>query len=279
MICDIVTVLMQDSGSGARYEVVIEIGGIAIALRTTDAEFASLLRRRYGDYVKPAVEPEFTFHVELGPPDMFDADADVEVWCQEGEWRMQRGDFQASWLPEKRSGHVRQSMNPYSIDSVLRIVHTLLLARTGGFLLHASSVVRNGKAFLFSGLSEAGKTTIARLAPPDAQLLTDEASYVCKVGAEYMAHGTPFAGELGEPGKNISAPVAALYLLEKAAENRMIPVAPADAARRLLRNILFFSHDEKLVHQVFQSACTFVATVPVFQLSFFPDQHVWELIG
>jgi len=79
---------------------------------------------------------------------------------------MERGDFRARWNPETHQGRIRQSANPYSIDSVLRIVHTLVLARNGGFLLHASSGIRNGKAFLFSGLSEAGKTTMARLRPP-----------------------------------------------------------------------------------------------------------------
>jgi hypothetical protein len=162
---------------------------------------------------------------------------------------------------------------------VLRIVHTLLLATEGGFLLHASSAVRNGKAFLFSGVSEAGKTTISRLAPADVALLTDEASYIRKTKNGYMAYGTPFAGELGKPGKDISAPIETLYLLDKAAENYTTPLDAAEAVRRLMRNILFFSHDEELVHQVFDAACAFVAAVPVYQLSFFPDQRVWECIG
>ena len=195
------------------------------------------------------------------------------------EWRMARGDFHASWNPAGRRGRVFQTANPYSIDSVLRIVHTLMLAPEGGFLLHASSAVRNGKSFLFSGLSEAGKTTIARLAPADATLLTDEASYVRKVDGRYFAYGTPFAGELGAPGKNISAPVAALYLLKKAADNRIEEIRPAEAIQRLLRNILFFAHQPGMVRQVFEAACDFVAAVPVFELSFFPDQRVWELIG
>jgi ABC-type multidrug transport system ATPase subunit len=63
--------------------------------------------------------------------------------------------------------NIEQTINPFSLDSVLRILHTLLLAREGGFLLHASSAIRNGSAFLFSGVSGAGKTTMARLAPPD----------------------------------------------------------------------------------------------------------------
>ena len=85
--------------------------------------------------------------MELVSTSFSDPDADVRVWIDDGEWQMERGDFRAVWNPERRQGHIRQTANPYSIDSVLRIVHTLLLAREGGFLLHASSAVRNGKAF------------------------------------------------------------------------------------------------------------------------------------
>jgi len=51
------------------------------------------------------------------------------------------------------------------------MLHSLILARDGGFLVHAASAVRNGRAFLFAGVSGAGKTTIWRLAPPDVALL------------------------------------------------------------------------------------------------------------
>ena len=222
---------------------------------------------------------DFTFRIELIPPGTFNPEDDAEVWFENGEWRLERGDFRATWSQDTRQGIIRQSANPYSIDSVLRITHTLLLARTGGFLLHASSAERNGKAYLFSGLSEAGKTTIARLAPADVALLTDEASYVRRVADHYVAYGTPFAGELGRPGKNVSAPIAAVYLLEKAQQNRIANMEPAEAIRRLMRNILFFAHDPELVRLVFESACAFVAAVPVYQLSFFPDERVWDLIG
>jgi hypothetical protein len=273
------TLLMNFPVVATGHEVVIEIGGIPIALKTDDAEFVKLLEGRYGDYIKSGANPDFTFRVELIAPGRFNPEDDAEVWFENGEWRLERGDFRATWNQESRQGLIQQTANPYSIDSVLRITHTLLLARTGGFLLHASSAVRNGKAYLFSGLSEAGKSTIARLAPPDVALLTDEASYVRQVDDRYLAYGTPFAGELGEPGKNISAPIAAVYLLKKAPENSIESVEPAEAIRRLMRNILFFAHEPELVRLVFESACAFVAAVPVYQLSFYPDQRVWDLIG
>lgn len=259
-------------------EVVIEIGSLPIAVHTADDSFERILYGRYRDFIQTSVPAQFRLDVEIAPPDLTDPDADAEVWMEDRVWKMTRGDFRASWSPSDRRGQVTQTANPYAIDSVLRIMHTLLLAPEGGFLLHASSAVRNGRAFLFSGVSEAGKTTMARLAPPDVMLLTDEASYIRKVDNQYLAYGTPFAGELGEPGKNISAPIAALYLLKKSDENRIDVMDSGEALRRLLRNILFFAHQPELVRQVFDAAAAFVASVPVYELSFMPDQRVWELI-
>lgn len=270
---------MELSQVASNHNVVIEIGGVPIELKTTDPGFIRILRTRFGDFFKSGVTPEFEFSMDLLPPDKFDPEADAEVWLEGGEWRMQRGDFMAQWNPAKRKGTIRQTANPYSIDSVLRLVHTLLLAPSGGFLLHASSGIRNGKAFLFSGVSTAGKTTMARLAPSDVLLLTDEVSYIRKTADGYMACGTPFAGEFGEPGQNVSAPIGALYLLEKAQENSTRRMDSATAIRKLMRNVLFFAHDPELVRQVFASVCAFVATVPIYELAFFPDERVWEHIG
>jgi hypothetical protein len=248
-------------------------------VNTTDAGFLEMLQERYAGFVSEQAVAEFTFDVELTAPAFADPDVDVRVTQHDGRWFMERGDFQAEWEPALRTGRIRQSANPYSIDAVLRIVHTLVLARQGGFLLHSASAIRNGKAFLFAGVSGAGKTTISRLAPPDDTLLTDEISYVRKLGLDYVAFGTPFTGELAKLGENTSAPVAALYLLAQGPENRIDPVAAADALRDLLANMLFFAEDQEMVHWAFQAACDFVDRVPVRRLTFVPDARVWELIG
>jgi hypothetical protein len=195
-----------------------------------------------------------------------------------GLWTFRRGDFRAEWNPETGNGKIVQSANPYSADAVLRIVHTLILARQGGFLLHAASAVRDGRAFLFSGVSGAGKTTISRLAPPDATLLTDEISYIRPDGNGYRAFGTPFAGELATLGENVSAPLSTLFFLEKGNKNRVENVSKDQAMRSLLRNILFFAEDSELVDLVFQSACNFVERVCIRRLVFVPDRRVWETI-
>jgi hypothetical protein len=217
--------------------------------------------------------------VHLAPPAGISPDEDVSVVRQDGQWFLQRGDFRAQWDPAARHGWIRQSPNPYSLDSVLRIVHSLILAREGGMLVHASSAIRGDSAYLFAGVSGVGKTTISRLAPADVHVLTDEMSYVRKEGGRFHAYGTPFAGDLARPGENLSAPLSAIYLLRQDTENRIEELSAADAVRGLMANILFFAHDPELVQAVFEAAIDLVARVPVRRLGFLPDARVWDLIG
>lgn len=262
-----------------------------VCIRTESEDFRRMLEERYSGFVSATVS-KFNLDVELLPDGGVGPDEDVHVSREANKWVMTRGDFRAEYEPSQRRGWVRQTANPYAIDSVLRILHTLVLAEEGGFLLHAASAIRNGKAFLFSGKSEAGKTTISRLAPSDVVLLTDEISYIRKekqvprgmeparydTSKKYVAFGTPFAGELAKVGDNVSAAIEALCFLEKAPENRVEPLGTADALFRLMQNILFFAEDPQLVQRVFEAAGEFALNIPAYRLAFVPDQRVWELI-
>jgi hypothetical protein len=267
------------TATAEHFSVLIEIGGVPVRVNTSSAEYRKMLEERYTGFTARAGQAEYEFDVNLSEPGFADADADIQVTREANVWSLRRGDFLAEWEPELRRGRIRQTANPYSIDCVLRIIHTLVLAREGGFLVHSASAVRNGKAYLFSGVSGAGKTTISRLAPPDVAVLTDEISYVRKNGEGYTAYGTPFAGELARVGQNISAPLDVLYFLKQGPENSIEPVSATEAVRTLLGNILFFAEDAELVRTVFQAACEFVAKVPVRRLTFLPTASVWEMIG
>ena len=119
---------------------------------------------------------------------------------------------------------------------------------------------------------------MARLAPAGVQLLTDEISYLRRADDGFRVFGTPFAGELGIPGENVSAPLAAIYLIEHGSANRFAPVRESEAVRRLMRNTLFFAQEPRLVADVFATVCELVRRVPVLRLEFLPDARVWEMI-
>ena len=307
----------------ATHEVTIEIGEMPILVRTDNADFGAMLADRYGEFVNQlsvvsgqssvgAPTPGFrtpypvsrlpVLDIEIVPPGRVCVDEELSVRRESGLWVVERGDFRAEWDPETRRGRVRQTANPYSIDGVLRILHSLMLAREGGFLIHAASAVRNGRAFVFAGVSGAGKTTISRLAPPDVTLLTDEITYVRDTGSgirdagrrtpepeppvpgpqspepAFQAFGTPFAGELARIGTKTRAPLETLFLLQQGPENRIEPVSEGQAARELMRHVLFFAHDAELVGMVFQTVCDFVRRVQVRRLVFTKDVRVWDLL-
>jgi hypothetical protein len=254
----------------------VEIGGIPIGLSTSDARFREMLRERYNGFLSASL-PQFELEFDLDQTGL-PSDEDVRVRRENDMWLIERGDFRARWDPHTGRGNVRQNANPYSLDSVMRILHSLILAERGGFLLHAGSAICDGRAYLFSGVSGAGKTTITRLAPSHITLLTDEISYLRPSAQGYAAFGTPFAGELARAGENCTAPVSALFFLEKGPENRIDELPPAEALRRLMRNILFFAEDHRLVERLLATACDFIARVPIRRLTFYPDARVWNEI-
>ena len=254
----------------------VEIGGIPLGLTSSDDRFLGLLRQRYSGFLSSS-PPEFQLEFDLIPARAA-SDDDVRVRRDGEAWVLERGDFRALWDPRTGRGTVRQNANPYALDSVLRILHSLILAERGGFLLHAASGICAGGAYLFSGVSGAGKTTMTRLAPGDVTLLTDEISYVRPGADGYAAFGTPFAGELARPGENCSAAIGALFFLEQGPENKVEEMTSAEAVRRLMRNILFFAEDHGLVEQLLVTACDFVSRVPIRRLTFYPDGRVWDVV-
>jgi hypothetical protein len=270
--------------------VTVEIGGIPILLQPSDPKFCDVLESRYESFAtrntptatkSAAKNPACQFEIHLDARGRA-SDEDARVTRNGPLWHFRRGDFDATWDPRAGHGRITQCPNPYSIDTVLRITHSLVLAQEGGFLLHAASAIRNQRAFLFAGVSGAGKTTMSRLAPSDATVLTDEISYIRRSDAKnnknYIAFGTPFAGELARVGANTSAPLEALYLLVQGPENRIAPISKIAAARAIMRHVLFFAEEKDLVAKVFESVLEFVSRVHVAQLIFTPDARAWELI-
>jgi hypothetical protein len=259
-------------------DVTICIGRLPIRVRAPDPVFLEMLAERYSSFLQTTASPRIEFDIHLLPPGGLGGDEEVAVRFERGVWQLRRGDFRGEYDARSRRGRLTLSPNPYSVDAMLRIVHSIVLAREGGFLLHAAGGIRNGRGYLFSGVSGAGKTTLARLAPPEVRLLTDEISYVRRESEGYRVYGTPFSGELGLKGMDISAPLAAVYLIAHGSGNRLERIPPVKAAARLLRNTLFFARDPELVAAVFAGVCDLAARVAVYHLEFVPDSKVWGMV-
>lgn len=152
-----------------------------------------------------------------------------------------------------------------------------------GLLLHATGVIRNGLGYVFFGKSGAGKTTLAHLTPPDADLVCDENVALRVAGSGVQLHSTPFWGHSTPPDlirrHNASAPLAGLFSLAHGPEFRLDVISPAEAVAELLDT-------EKVATERVDSALAWlaaaeqiVARVPVRRLTFRPDPAVWDFLA
>jgi hypothetical protein len=142
---------------GCGYVTSVAIGGLPIDIRSASLDFIRMLENRYDGFVAEAANTAIKFDVDIVQRAIVNQDEDLRVCHVADRWIISRGDFHAEWDPVNNLGHVRQAAYPYAIDSLMRVVHSLVLAECGGFLLHSASVVRNGRGFLFCGVSGAGK--------------------------------------------------------------------------------------------------------------------------
>lgn len=263
----------------AVYPTTVEVGRVPIRLNCDDQEYSAVLARRFEGFVRNDAAPLFEFDIELSNPDAPDPDDEVRVRRESDRWMIERSDCKATLDVQSGRGRIRQPRHPYATDTVLRILHSLLLAPRGGLLLHASSVIRHGRAFVLFGPSGSGKSTMVAMAPPDAIVLSEEISYVRRDEHAYWGCGTPFTGELNRRGDNTDAPLGGLFHLVQGPDDRIEPLSHGDALRVLLQSVLCFSGDATVTKQVFAAACDLVHLVPVQTLVFRRHPQVWELIA
>lgn len=90
--------------------------------------------------------------------------------------------------------------------------------------LHASAILKDGRAHLFIGKSGTGKSTHSRMwqeAFPDAELLNDDHPVVrLNKDGVVIAYGSPWSGKT-PCYRNISAPLRAIIRIKRAPYNRL----------------------------------------------------------
>jgi len=260
-------------------EITVEIGGVRTAIHTADAGIADVVARRYAGFL---ADGPAAWRIEARRrPEGVVAITDVTVRAGDAPERLvlERHDFLATLDLRARTGTLALGeVDHMAVDSFLRVTYSLALLEHGGLLVHAASLARDARAWVFSGPSGSGKTTLTRLSP-DAALLSDEISIVRLRDGRLRCHGSPFWGELGKPGENTAVDVAAIHFLRHAARHTATPLTARRALERLLPNVLFFAAEPGLLGRVLDVAAAVAAAVPCFALGFRPEPDVWKVVA
>jgi hypothetical protein len=260
-------------------EVTVEIGGLRTAIVTRHPEIAAVVAERYAGFLATA-PADWRIEADLRPEGLVDL-TDVAVRAGDGPGRLvvERHDFVAMLDVPARVGRLALgAVDHIAVDTFLRVAYSLALLDAGALLVHAASLARGERAWVFSGPSGSGKTTLARLSA-DAALLSDEISIV-RLGpaGRLVCYGSPFWGDLGRPGENAAVEVAALHFIRHADRHAAVALSGRHALAALLPNVLFFAAEPGLVARVLDLAAAVVGAVPCFTLGFRPDPGVWEVV-
>ena len=146
------------------------------------------------------------------------------------------------------------------------------LAQRDGFVLHAAAVLYRGRALLFFGHSGAGKSTTAALwhGVTGARIVSDDRVVIRLRSGRLRAWGTPWHGT-GPWALPDSAPLAGLFLLERAAETRTERLDVAAAVPEVFARTFPPLWDAAGLGRVLELVGEVAARVPCWRLRLRPE--------
>ncbi|HKW47453.1 MAG TPA: hypothetical protein VJN70_08405 [Gemmatimonadaceae bacterium] len=193
------------------------------------------------------------------------AEFSTDVWHLRLDSTFRTGSL--SEAPVMADGFIRADGYP-----LLEYIVARQLARHHGALIHASTAIVDGGAYVFVGHSGAGKSTIAAIAEGlGAKIPTDDRTILTAGDVAPMAWGTPWHGSLVRKSPE-GAPLRCLYLLQQADENRCEPLARAHAVKELFVRLIQPRLHGAEVQQTLHVLESIVEQVPVALLHFRPTE-------
>ena len=149
-----------------------------------------------------------------------------------------------------------------------------------GLFLHASAVVFDGQAYLFSGHSGAGKSTHTRLWQEvfgfDARVINDDKPALRRIDGRWIAYGTPWCGKDGI-NRNEQAPLAGICFLKKAKHNVIRTMSPREAMQEILAQTIYKFPDKQRLLKLFDLMELLLREIPVYELENLPEPNAARL--
>jgi len=256
-------------------------------------EDRNLIRARYGSFVADrqpegagriniveAEVPGFlrSRHLESGVPEVYRLE---QVW--RGEQLIAYAYEFAGWFDfGSRRGQLAIAPSHgdplhRAVENFLRVVAAHWFLRRGGLLIHASGVVRKGKAHLFFGPSGSGKTTVTSLSGDDL-ILGDDLVLVRESNGGFEACAVPFRGLYREPPQTDRAfPLAGLYRLVKDRDDFLVDLAPSLGTAELMGSLPFVMEGGG-GSEALETASRIVRGLTVQRLHFRKSSDFWRLL-
>lgn len=290
--------LALDSGADL-FELTVEMGDATIGMHCRDTHLADMIQEWCAVFQVDR-EPDFWLEIELQEgrsaaeiqsilpqirlesegqrfytvPKLWESEISLsERWLK---FRTERAIFDAE-------------IQPRFLNVLLSsIYNTICVERKEGrtaFVFHGCGVVADGKGYLFTGPSGAGKTTVARLAGT-RKVLNDEAILLYEQEGQIWMRGTPLMG-----GENKRATgqhhLHAVMMLAHGPQAALSPLPKSEAYQLFLLQVfnttpLTASRTKQEMSSYLEARADLAAlatrTVPMYNLHFRQDPSFWPVV-
>lgn len=166
--------------------------------------------------------------------------------------------------------------SPYAglvVSSMLRIAFAQRVLAFGGISMHSSTILCDGRGYMFMGKSGTGKSTHTRLwieNIPGAELLNDDNPYVRVVDGRATVYGSPWSGKT-PCYRNLSAPLGGIVRLYQAPYNKIRRTEDVDALNQVLPGCSVLRRDSALHEMLVDNVLAMIEATTVAALECLPD--------
>jgi len=281
----------------------VQIGDICCAISCGDISIFDGLQKLFNNFLtdQPAdISIELSVSEQLSPSEM-EASLSEMRYIHEGNHFLPTSRIIASnYDLDNRTISMCIERNPGNPGLDLKLLNQLLylayysawkLRNNGNpraLLVHACGILHNGKALVFTGPSEAGKTTIANLCrEQNGEVINDEMLLISRPeqhDSVLEVRGIPIIG--GHPQRlNATAPLSCILLLKQSNKTRIRSINRTEAYLRFIRQIITPSYigliDKRSVLSLMADFTDEVTgTIPIYELEFSLDREsLWWEIG
>lgn len=162
--------------------------------------------------------------------------------------------------------------------ALMNLYSSFIVHNKWGLLIHSSCVVVEGGAYIFSGRSGAGKSTIARLSFP-RQLLSDEATIVKVTGDDVIVYESPFRSDTRPGFHQGGIPLRAIHLIHQSHDVKRERKQPTQGLVQLMDKVFYWAYDKEQTKTILRMYERLAARVPIFDLYFQKNDTFWEAIS
>ncbi len=180
----------------------------------------------------------------------------------------------------------RMTRLQHAIDNSLMLLFAFSTAHLATLLFHSSTVVWQGKGYMFLGVSGTGKSTHSRLWLKNIEgchLLNDD-NPVVRIGEDGtpVVYGSPWSGKT-PCYKKEQYPVGAIVKLRQYPENKIRKASVIDAYVAITESISGKRWEKTIADGLHASVEAVLKACPVFMLDCLPDDEAakvcWQMVA